>query len=73
MGKVPRLRCPECGSVEINQYRMPMGPMWCMKCGFRVEDKNAVPNPFVEAAKASTDSSSKNKSAPEAGQKKSAG
>ncbi|MFZ5857254.1 MAG: hypothetical protein ACOYZ6_10525 [Chloroflexota bacterium] len=47
------IQCPRCGSTEINQYRMPSGPMWCMKCGFRVEDKNAKPNPFVEAAKES--------------------
>lgn len=45
------LRCPKCGSTQINQYRMPFGPMWCSVCGFRVEDKNKRPNPFVEAAK----------------------
>ncbi len=45
------LRCPKCGSTQINQYRMPFGPMWCNVCGFRVEDKNKHPNPFVEAAK----------------------
>jgi hypothetical protein len=44
-------KCPECGSNKINQYRMPFGPMWCNICGFRVKDKNKVPNPFVEAAK----------------------
>jgi transcription initiation factor TFIIIB Brf1 subunit/transcription initiation factor TFIIB len=44
-------KCPECGGTQINQYRMPFGAMWCMTCGFRVEDKNKVPNPFVEAAK----------------------
>ena len=42
-------RCPECGGTRIEQYRMPYGPMWCMDCGFRVEEKMAVPNPFVEA------------------------
>ncbi len=25
---------------------MPYGEMWCLDCGFRVEDKNVVPNPF---------------------------
>jgi hypothetical protein len=25
--------------------------MWCDTCGFQVEDKNKVPNPFAEAAK----------------------
>lgn len=41
--------CPECGSTRINQYRMPYGPIWCMDCGFRVEDKTATPNPFLES------------------------
>ncbi|TFG67256.1 MAG: hypothetical protein E4H27_09225 [Anaerolineales bacterium] len=40
-------RCPECGSTDINQYNMPYGPMWCMGCGFRVEEKNDQPNPFL--------------------------
>ncbi len=44
-------KCPKCGSTQIDQYRMPFGAMWCNACGFRVEDKNQVPNPFVEAAK----------------------
>ena len=64
----PQLKCPQCGSVEINQYRMPTGPMWCMKCEFRVEDKTAVPNPFVETAKESAQGAN----APKAGQNKSA-
>lgn len=42
-----RASCPECGSSDINQYRMPYGPMWCMACGFRVEEKNNQPNPFL--------------------------
>lgn len=45
------LRCPECGSDKINQYRMPFGAMWCRGCNYRIEDKNAQPNPFVEAYK----------------------
>ena len=44
-------KCPECGSTRINQFRMPYGPIWCMDCGFRVEDKTAVPNPFLTAGK----------------------
>ncbi|MBN1366192.1 MAG: hypothetical protein JW976_15420 [Syntrophaceae bacterium] len=39
-------RCPKCGSTNLNQYRMPYGPMWCMDCAFRIEDKNITPNPF---------------------------
>lgn len=39
-------RCPKCGSTDLNQYRMPYGAQWCNDCGFRVEDKTAVPNPF---------------------------
>ena len=39
-------RCPECGSSRLEQFRMPYGAMWCQDCGFRVEDKTAVPNPF---------------------------
>jgi hypothetical protein len=27
------------------------GPMVCLDCGFRVEDKTARPNPFLEAAR----------------------
>ena len=42
-----RWRCPECGGSELDQYRMPYGAMWCTDCGFRVEDKTAVPNPFL--------------------------
>ena len=47
-------RCPECGSSRIDQYRMPYGPMWCRDCGFRVEEKTASPNPFLEPAEAET-------------------
>lgn len=42
-------KCPKCKGT-INQYRMPTGPMWCIDCGFRIEDKNKHPNPFVRAA-----------------------
>lgn len=39
-------RCPQCGSTRLDQYRMPYGPMWCMDCLFRIEDKTITPNPF---------------------------
>lgn len=44
-------QCPECGSSRLDQYRMPYGAMWCTDCGFRIEDKNAIPNPFLVAEK----------------------
>ena len=42
--------CPECGSNNIEEYMMMYGPMWCLECGFRVEDKSASPNPFIQIA-----------------------
>jgi hypothetical protein len=39
-------RCPKCGSSRLEQYRMPYGPMWCLDCFFRVEEKTITPNPF---------------------------
>jgi transcription initiation factor TFIIIB Brf1 subunit/transcription initiation factor TFIIB len=42
--------CPQCGSSRIETYMMMYGPMWCLDCGFRVEDKAVVPNPFLDAA-----------------------
>lgn len=47
-------RCPECGSTRIDTYLMPYGPMWCLDCGFRVEDKSAPPNPFLETEQGET-------------------
>ena len=41
------LRCPKCGGSRVDQYMMTTGPMVCLDCGFRVEDKTAQPNPFV--------------------------
>ena len=38
-------RCPRCGSYEVNQYSLKIGPMWCDACNFRVHDK-LQPNPF---------------------------
>ena len=43
-------KCPRCGSVKIDEYMSLYGPMVCLDCGFRVEDKTARPNPFLEAA-----------------------
>jgi predicted RNA-binding Zn-ribbon protein involved in translation (DUF1610 family) len=38
--------CPKCGSGRIDQFRKPTGPIWCQRCGFRVEKKEED-NPFV--------------------------
>ncbi|MFN2227365.1 MAG: hypothetical protein ACK2UY_13675 [Anaerolineae bacterium] len=43
-------KCPRCGSTRIDEYMSFYGPMVCLDCGFRVEDKTARPNPFLEAA-----------------------
>ena len=40
------LQCPECNSKRIDQFRTPVGPMWCGDCGFRIENKEHKPNPF---------------------------
>jgi DNA-directed RNA polymerase subunit RPC12/RpoP len=40
------MKCPKCGSTNINQYRMMAGPIWCASCGFRVAQKEKN-NPFV--------------------------
>jgi transcription initiation factor TFIIIB Brf1 subunit/transcription initiation factor TFIIB len=42
--------CPKCGSSRIETYMMTYGPMWCLDCGFRVEDKSVAPNPFLDEA-----------------------
>ncbi len=39
-------RCPICGSTNLEQTRSIDGEMFCLDCGFRVEDKSVVPNPF---------------------------
>ena len=33
------LRCPKCSSTNIGQERRMIGPIWCIDCGFRVEQK----------------------------------
>ena len=42
-------RCPKCGSTRLEQYMAPYGPLWCLDCSFRIEDKTATPNPFYVA------------------------
>lgn len=39
------MQCPNCGSRNINQYRMVTGPIWCNECGFTAEHKERL-NPF---------------------------
>ena len=39
-------RCPICGSTNLEQTRSIDGEMFCLDCGFRVEDKSVTPNPF---------------------------
>lgn len=42
------IRCPKCGSSNIDQYRMPTGPIWCSNCGFRVEHKESDKSFYYE-------------------------
>ena len=37
------MRCPKCGSMNIDQYRMMTGAIWCSDCGFKVEHKEKKP------------------------------
>lgn len=41
-------KCPKCGSTRIDEEMWFYGPMVCLDCGFRVEDKTARPNPFLQ-------------------------
>ena len=41
------MRCPNCKSVNINQYRMITGKIWCNDCGFSAPSKEKY-NPFLE-------------------------
>jgi len=43
------LSCPECGSGNINQYRMLTGAIWCGDCQYTAPEKEKN-NPFVEKA-----------------------
>lgn len=40
------LKCPECNSLKINQYRMPVGKIWCTDCNYFVSHKERF-NPFI--------------------------
>ena len=42
------LKCPKCGSSNINQFRCLDGPIWCEDCGYRVENKEKK-NPFFKS------------------------
>lgn len=39
------LKCPICKSKNINQYRQPVGEVWCVNCGFS-SPKKEIYNPF---------------------------
>lgn len=41
-----KLRCPECGSTNIDQYRMLTGAVWCIDCYFTASKKEEY-NPFI--------------------------
>ena len=36
-----KLTCPQkdCHSHNVNQYRMPTGKIWCVDCGFTIDQK----------------------------------
>ncbi len=42
--------CPMCESTKIEQYRSPMGKIWCNDCLFSVENKE-INNPFIREIK----------------------
>ena len=42
-----KLTCPNCGSHNIDQYRMLTGAMWCTDCEFRADAKEKY-NPFIK-------------------------
>jgi uncharacterized Zn finger protein (UPF0148 family) len=52
------IKCPRCGSTNINQYRMTTGPIWCAECGFRAEHKE-IENPFERRTSIYADNSLK--------------
>lgn len=43
------IKCPKCGSKNIDQYRTIIGAIWCADCHFRVEHKETY-NPFIQTA-----------------------
>jgi uncharacterized Zn finger protein (UPF0148 family) len=42
------VRCPECFSKNVNQFRTPTGSIWCNDCGHRVEQKELDKSFFTE-------------------------
>jgi len=48
------LRCPICKSTNINQFRTPVGKIWCSDCLFSVERKE-INNPFIKKIKKKTE------------------
>jgi len=42
----PKIMCPKCESINVGQYRMPTGKIWCDDCGFSVPQKE-LGNPFI--------------------------
>ena len=41
------MKCPKCYSENIDQFRMPIGAIWCNDCGFKIAQKE-VYNPFIK-------------------------
>ena len=41
-----KIKCPKCNSTKIAQYRSITGPIWCIDCQFRVNQKE-LNNPFI--------------------------
>ena len=41
-----KLKCPDCGSTNIGQYRMLTGAIWCNDCYFTAHHKEKH-NPFL--------------------------
>lgn len=44
--KNKELKCPECGSTNVNQYRMLTGAIWCGDCYYTAPEKEKH-NPFI--------------------------
>lgn len=40
------LKCPDCGSKNIGQYRMLTGAIWCYDCYYTAPHKEKY-NPFI--------------------------
>lgn len=42
------IRCPECYSKNINQFRQITGAIWCNNCNFRIEAKEKDKRFFLD-------------------------